>query len=311
MPEALDPLGIINALLAERSPYRGPLLSLITIVVLWTLYKISTRALKKYTREHAYKEEHVRIFLKTWRYVWLATIAVFAVISLSGSLSALGLSAGFLGMMLGWSLQAPVTGIAAWLMILLKRPFKIGERVIIAGIIGDVTDITLTHVILDQVGGTVGGEEKSGRGVLIPNAILFGQVIYNYTLDSKYILDEVPVRITFDSDWDEMERILLAAAREVTADTIAETGQAPFIRSEFFDAGVLVRLRYQATASERQETSSAIVKIILQEINKSENVHFCFPHIKVLRDTSEPGKVRPSSGEAHRNRLSTGPECVS
>ena len=88
-------------------------------------------------------------------------------------------------MVLGWSLQAPVTGIAAWLMLILKHPFKIGDRVIIAGITGDVMDITLTHVILNQVGGTVSSEERSGRGILIPNAILFAQTITNYTLEEE------------------------------------------------------------------------------------------------------------------------------
>ena len=67
---------------------------------------------------------------------------------------------GFLGMILGWSLQAPVTGIAAWLMLILKRPLKIGQRVIVAGITGDVVDITLTHVILNQVGGAVAGNGR-------------------------------------------------------------------------------------------------------------------------------------------------------
>jgi len=46
-------------------------------------------------------------------------------------------------------------------------------------------DVTLTHIILNQVGGTVGGEERSGRAVLIPNAIMFGQVITNSLLMSS------------------------------------------------------------------------------------------------------------------------------
>jgi len=87
--------------------------------------------------------------------------------AMSGSLKLLDLPEGFFGMMLGWSLQQPVTGIAAWRMILLKKPFKIVDRVIIAGITGDVTGISLTHVILNQVGESVGAEERSGRGILI------------------------------------------------------------------------------------------------------------------------------------------------
>ena len=145
--------------------------------------------------------------------------------AMSGSLKLLGLTAGFFGMMLGWSLQQPVTGIAAWLMIILKKPFKIGDRVIIAGITGDVTGISLTHVILNQVGGSVGGEERSGRGILIPNAILFQHVIINYTLDQEFMLDEVPVRLTFDSDWERAKEIMIAAAKEVTQDIIDEDGR--------------------------------------------------------------------------------------
>ena len=284
----LDTLqALLDTLVGPEAPYRGPVLAAVTVLVLFITYKLTRKALKSYTERRAYNEINVLNFLAMYRYVFIFITAVLGAISLSGSLKALGISAGFFGMMLGWSLQAPVTGIAAWLMIILKRPFRIGDRVIIADIIGEVTDITLTHIILNQVGGTVGGEEKSGRGVLIPNATMFGQIIYNYTLETQYILDEVPVRITYDSDWDTAERILLDAARLVTGDIIEETGQEPFIRSEFFDAGVLIRLRYQVPPPERQRISSEIVKIIFHEFAKTDKVHFCYPHSEVIYQWKE------------------------
>ena len=184
--------------------------------------------------------------------------------AMSGSLRLLGLTAGFFGMMLGWSLQQPVTGIAAWLMVILKKPFRIGDRVIIAGITGDVTGISLTHVILNQVGGSIGGEEKSGRRILIPNAILFQNIIINYTLEQQYMLDEVPVRLTFDSDWDLAKKILVDAAREVTKEIMDGAGQEPFIRAEFLDWGILVRLRYHTIPARRQEISTHIVEQVLK-----------------------------------------------
>jgi small-conductance mechanosensitive channel len=262
----------------EYSPYRSIVLTLITLGALLLLKKYSTRMIRSYTDPRALKTENVERFIRTWNAAWKFVIGVFVVIALSGSLKLLGLSAAFLGMILGWSLQAPVTGIAAWLMIILKRPFSIGDRVIIAGITGDVTDITLTHVILNQVGGTIGGEERSGRGVLIPNAILFGQVIMNYTLDEKTLLDEVPVRITFDSDYEVAKKIMLEAAKEVMSDVIRDTKQEPFIRAEFFEAGLILRLRYQTIPSRRQEFSSLIVEKILQGIKASyPAVKYCFP----------------------------------
>lgn len=260
------------------SPYRGLILVVLTLLLLVNLKAYLTRVIGRKLKEQAFIEENADNFLKVWNALWKFVIAILVIMAMSGSLRLLGLTAGFFGMMLGWSLQQPVTGIAAWLMIILKKPFKIGDRVIIAGITGDVTGITLTHVILNQVGGSIGGEEKSGRGILIPNAILFQNVIINYTLEQEFMLDEVPVRLTFDSHWARAKEIMIAAAQEVTREIIAKTGQAPFIRAEFLDWGILVRLRYHTIPAKRQELSTYIIEILLREFGKEfPRVRFAVP----------------------------------
>jgi len=260
------------------SPYRSLVLVVLTLLILINMKVYLTRAMKRKLKEHAFLEENANSFLKVWNGSWKFIITILVLMAMSGSLRLLGLTAGFFGMMLGWSLQQPVTGIAAWLMIILKKPFKIGDRVIIAGITGDVTGISLTHVILNQVGGSIGGEEKSGRGILIPNAILFQNTIINYRLDQEFMLDEVPVRLTFDSEWDLAKKILTAAAGEVTRDIIARTGEEPFIRAEFLDWGILVRLRYKTIPAKRQELSTYIIEILLREFGKEyPRVRFATP----------------------------------
>ncbi len=278
----------------SQTEHRGLLLSIATIATLLLVKAVLTYPLKAYVYRRALKKANADNFMLTWTFVWIIIIVIFGVISLSGSVQALGISAGFLGMIVGWSLQAPVTGVAAWLMLILKRPFRIGQRVIIAGIKGDVEDITLTHVILNQVGGTVAGEERSGRGILIPNAILFSQTITNYTFDVEYILSEAPVRITFQSDWDEAEKILIDAAKQVTVDTIKVTGEEPYIRAELFDAGVLMRLRYKTTPEDYAKNVSDIVKIIHKGFNENDKVEFCYPHSEVLYSLKNPPPVAAS-----------------
>ena len=262
--------------------HRGLFYAVLTLVVLSLAYKLLTRVLRRYMKARAHKPENILQFLMLWRYLWLGAGLVFLIASFSGSLVGLGISAAFLGMILGWSLQAPVTGIAAWLMIVLKRPFSIGDRIIISGVIGDVTDINLTHIVLNQVGGTIGGEEKSGRGVMIPNATLFQQIIYNYAMETKYILDEVPIMITYESDLNEAKAIIIQAAREVTRQIVEEMKQEPFTRDELTDWGVRLRVRYLAVAVERQRTSSDIVDIILERVKKSDRVRFCYPHSEII-----------------------------
>lgn len=57
---------------------------------------------------------------------------------------------------------------------------------------------------------------------------------------SAYILDEVVVKVTFSSDWDAVESILINAAQEVTYEIIRETKQEPYVRSDMYDYGVRI-----------------------------------------------------------------------
>ncbi|MEW6356971.1 MAG: ParB N-terminal domain-containing protein [Planctomycetota bacterium] len=217
-----------------------------------------------------------------------------------GKLSAIGaVAAGFAGLLLGWSLQAPVSGIAAWVLICLKRPFRLGDRIFLPslGLLGDVMEIGPMYCVLNQVGGSVGSEDAVGRAILIPNAMLFNQVVINYTVQQgeAYILDEVMARITFDSDWDAAEQILLEAAREVTGDIIHATGKEPYIRSDIYDYGVYLRLRYMTMATNRPMISHRINQIIFRKFQKHALVDFAIPFVYSYRKGMQSGIRAPSA----------------
>jgi small-conductance mechanosensitive channel len=215
-------------------------------------------------------------------------VIILAIASGLGQLTAFtGFFAMFGGMLLGWSLQAPVSGFAAWLLISLKRPFRPGDRIQFPnlGLTGDVNEIGPMYTILNQVGGTIGSEEASGREVLVPNAMLFSQVVINYTVrqEAAYILDEVIVRLTHGSNWDRAEQILLNAAINVTEDVIKETGKMPYIRADTYDYGVYMRLRYLTRATERPETVYKITKQIFKAMQQDREVDWAIPYVYSYR----------------------------
>ena len=208
----------------------------------------------------------------------------------------------FGGMFLGWSLQAPISGVAAWMLISIMRPFRVGDRIQFPtfGLVGDVVDISALYTTLNQVGGSVGSEEPADRTILIPNAMLFGALVINYTPKhqdelirqshlknekkegdiSSYMLDEFVLRLTFDSDWDEAERILLETAREVTADIIRETGEQPYIRADMSDYyAVFMRLRFLTNATMRPKIIHEISKRIFKAFQSNKKVDFAIPYI--------------------------------
>jgi len=186
-------------------------------------------------------------------------------------------------------------------LVSLKRPFRPGDRIQFPnlGLTGDVKDIGLMYTTLDQVGGTIGSEEAVGRHILVPNAMLFSQVVINYTVtqEAAYMLDEAVIRITFDSDWEEAERILLDAAREVTGDVIKATGTEPYIRSDIYDYGIYLRLRYQTRVKDRVELSYLIQKRIFEAVRKTPTVDMAIPFIYSYRAGLERKESEAYAGE--------------
>lgn len=231
----------------------------------------------------------------------LSVAAGFNMLASIGSFFAL-----FGGMLLGWSLQAPVSGFAAYLLVSLKRPFRPGDRVQFPnlGLTGDVKETGPMYTVLDQVGGSIGSEEAVGRYILVPNALLFSQVVINYTVlqEAAYMLDEVVVRITYDSDWETAERVLLRSAEEVTKDIILATGVRPYIRSDLYDYGVYLRLRYQTIVKNRAEIGYKITKKIFQEIQCTPSVDLAIPFVYSYRAGADKRDEPPRDREAGKIR---------
>ena len=220
-----------------------------------------------------------------------------------GALTRVGAALGaFSGLLLGWSLQAPVSGMAAWVMISLKRPFRVGDRIQLPtlGLVGDVTNVNFMYTVLNQVGGAVGSEEAVGRAILIPNAMLFSNVVINYTAQqhAAYILDEVVVRITYDTDWEAAEQILLGAAREVTSEIIAATGQEPYVRADMYDYGIYMRLRFTTRATDRPRISYGIIKRVFEGFQHTAQVDFAIPYIYSFRKGVQ-ASARYDSADTH------------
>ena len=248
----------------------------LTVIGAVIVYVYLTSRMRKFTEAHAYKPENVNQFFFTWRYGFMLSIGVLVLFLFSDAFGLLGLSLTFIITLMGWGIRNPFMNSAAWLLIILKKPYRIGDRVILGGIIGDVRDISIMHTQLDQVGGTIGGEERSGRSVMIPNQHLFRWNVINYTRDEKYILDEIIIWLTYHSDITRAEQIMCKQVAEITADVCTETGESPYVRFEFIPSGIAAKLRYRVDAVKRQSTSTLIVERISKIFMREDGIAFAY-----------------------------------
>lgn len=260
-----------------------------------------TLQMREFTEARAYKPENVDRFFFTWRYMFMFSIGACVIFLFSDVFGIIGLSLAFIMTLMGWGIKNPTMNLAAWLLIILKKPYRIGDRVILGATIGDVRDISVMHTQLDQVGGTIGGEEKSGRSVLIPNQHLFRWNVINYTRDEKYILDEVIIRLTYRSDIRRAEEIMCESAKEVTSDICSETGESPYVRFEFIPSGVVAKLRYRVRAVERQKTLTHIVERVSHAFMSEADIEFAYVKREAL--LSPDGEQLPPPQYLYTDRV--------
>lgn len=279
----------LDDIFAVMNQYKDILELIAIIIISFIIFNIVLKLIKKSLLEKVKTKKqrsNVTVFTDLLKYLFAFFLIIIGISVYSGKLGDLGFVAGLLTVAIGWALQKPISGVVAWLILVTRRPFHIGDRVIISNMKGDVTNITLTHIFLDEVGGTIDGEEGSGRTVMIPTSVIFEQEVINYTQRDDYILDEVVTAITYESDLKKAEEIITDAV-----DSIMKSIREGFpkrirkdshVRLMFQDSGIDVILRYYTIATRRNEITTSIRREIWNSIRKMPSVEFAYPHTEVL-----------------------------
>lgn len=244
---------------------------------------------------------------------WLSAVAFFVVTGLiwAGFLSDMNLSTflGIVGAGVALSLQETLLCLAGWLLIIIRKPFDIGDRVEIDGRIGDVIDIRVFQTTLLEVGNWVGADQSTGRLLVVPNSMVFRHPVYNYTEGFPFLWNEISSIVTFESDWEQAKGIMLDQAleegerirEEMSRQIKAMQGKyaihferlTPIVYTSIADNGVRLTLRYLTPARQRRATSHRIAENILKEFIKHRRIDFAYP---TTRWFSNPTEGKPEAG---------------
>ncbi len=197
------------------------------------------------------------------------------------------------------ALKDPLTSLAAWMFILWRRPFDVGDRIEIDGRRGDVVDVRLFQFTLLEVGEWVGADQTTGRLVHVPNELVFSTPLSNYTTAFRTIWIELGVLVTYESDWSAANDLLLAIAEHHGAAATAEAerqvtrASARFampsrsIKPQVFvtveASGILLTLRLPCDPMKRREVTDAIWRDVLHAINARDDIDFAYPTTRMFQ----------------------------
>ena len=115
---------------------------------------------------------------------------------------------------IGLAVQTPAKSFIAWIYILIRQPFRVGDRIRIGDATGDVIDVGYLDTTLWEFGGQyISGDHPSGRVIRFPNEKVLDEIIWNYSWPLfPYIWNEVKFQIAYQSDLkfvaDTMQRVV-------------------------------------------------------------------------------------------------------
>jgi small-conductance mechanosensitive channel len=200
---------------------------------------------------------------------------------------------GLLGAGVAIALGDLLANLAGWLFILIRRPFEVGDRVQIGDKFGDVIDVRLFNTYLMECGHWVQADQSTGRMLLIPNGKIFKEPVANYTRGFAYIWDEIPVLVTFESDWRRAKEILSEIASEhgipLSTGAQDELRKAagkhmivfrnlnPIVYTSVQDSGVLLTLRFLTPPRQRRTNQQTIWEAILDAFAQEPTIDFAYP----------------------------------
>ncbi|HEU5260332.1 MAG TPA: mechanosensitive ion channel domain-containing protein [Gemmatimonadales bacterium] len=275
------------------------LATLATVVGLWLVHRLTLALVYRRVRDPWSRYR----WRKSLTYVLFAAGIVIVGRMWFAGVQALATFFGLLSAGLAIALKDPVSNLAGWAFILWRRPFEVGDRVQIGPHAGDVIDLGLFQFTLNEIGAWVNADQSSGRIIHIPNGKVFTDPVANYNKGFKYIWNEIPVVVTFESEWRKAKQILAKVAgkhaEHLTAqaeqDLLAASRQyvinyrklTPIVYTKVVDSGVQLTIRYLIEPRKRRGTEHAIWEEILTEFAACPDIDLAYHTTRSFKNTEE------------------------
>ncbi|GAA3939745.1 hypothetical protein Aau02nite_48790 [Amorphoplanes auranticolor] len=207
-------------LLRDNSTVTGRLVTTVVLVIVAVAVGTAAGRLagwrlgEPYTRYYARKAVH---------YVTFAVLLVTLAVVWRPFAGRVGVVLGLAAAGIAFAMQEVIGALAGWASILTGRQFRVGDRIQMGGVRGDVLDITPLRTTVLEIGSSsdtaswVRGRQYTGRTVSISNKAVFNEPVYNSTAALDHLWEELTITISYRDDWRLAETILREEAQRTSA----------------------------------------------------------------------------------------------
>lgn len=235
---------------------------------------------------------------------------VMLTIVYSDKLGGLTVALGVAGAGIAFALQEVISSFAGWLAIMFGDFFKIGDRVQVGGITGDVMDIGVLRTTIMETGDWVNGDLYNGRMVLIANSFVLKEPVFNYSGDFPFLWDEIDIPCQFGSNYEKAKELIFNIGKEVVGDLTIQSNEQwnhlrlkyrlemaqtePMVSLVINSSGVVFTLRYVVDYKKRRITKTTLFTRILSEVEKLKGeIKFPSATLRIMETPEVKVKINP------------------
>ena len=214
---------------------------------------------------------------------YLAAV-IFVALVFSDKLGGFTVAFGVAGAGVAFALQEVIASIAGWVAVAFGSFYRVGDRVQLGGIKGDVIDIGVLRTTIMQVGEWVNADQYNGRIVRVANSFVFKEPVFNYSGEFPFLWDEIMVPIKYGSDHRLARDMLTRVAEDMVGEYARAAEEAwgritrrylierasvrPSITMVATQNWIEFTVRYVVDYKARRDTKDQLFTRILAEIDK-------------------------------------------
>ncbi len=280
---------------------RSVVLRVIAILFALGLIFVLSEVWRRVTFRYIADPRRRRQFLVLRRVIFGFSVCVVLTFGFVSQFSSLATFAGFITAGIAVGLQAVLLSIAAYFFIIGRYGIRVGDRISVAGITGDVVDIGLVRMYVMELAGTGLDFYPTGRIVAFSNSVLFqtGTPLFRQIPGTEYTWHEVVVMIVPNGDYKAVQEKLMALIEEVYSkyrDEIERQHAAierrvdilvdvprPEARVQFAEGGLELLVRYPVEIRRAPDTDENMTRRVLDLIAKDETLKAAVSGIPKIR----------------------------
>ncbi len=260
--------------------------SLITLFVGIVLLLALTSLLKRVIPRYVEASESRYKFRKVINFTAYVVFVVMVIFVYSNQLSGITVFLGVAGAGIAFALQEVIASFAGFIAIHTSSFYKVGDRVMLGGIKGDVIDIGFLRTTLMQIGDWVDSDRYNGKIVRIANSFVFKEPVFNYSGEFPFLWDEIHIPIKTSGDYqygksvflkileEEQNEYAKSAAKswkEMTSKWLVEDARVfPMVSMRFDENWITFTLRYVVDYKMRTATKDRLYSRALEAIRNSD-----------------------------------------